>query len=344
MTKLVPGRNYFWRRMIWPVIAVGIIIYVTVHMPLRALLGSLGTLAEIVIEVGLTCFLGAILEYRSWLRFVSFLAAPLIGFARLPSVCASAFMSAMVSGSAAGMMLAEQCRAGKIPRREMIFAGLSNATPSMISFSLGMTLPVIGAIGLAGAIYYGITYSLAVVLMLGFLLAARLTAGTASVGPAMAMVHPPAEDWNSALRKSCRRTGGLLWRVLLVTAPLYLLTACAIRQGFFEFGKNAIPSGLEKWLTPETLTILASRMGGMLSASGIAAELLQQHKVSVIQVVLIMLLGNVINNPFRTMRRSLPVALGIYPGYDGAIIAITLMVARLLATGLTVTAIILLFN
>ena len=217
MTKVPSPRR--WYRLIWPVTAVGIVLYVILHASPHHLLSSVATLSEIVVEIGITCFIGCILEYRSWLRFVSGLAAPLMRLGRLPPICASAFMSAVVSGNVAAIMLADHCRDGKITRREMIFGSLCNNTPSMISFSLGIMLPVIGAIGLAGVVYYGITYGISMVMMLVFLLLARWTVGQVRSEASAAATAAVACDWRTAITKAGKRTLELLKRVMLVTAP-----------------------------------------------------------------------------------------------------------------------------
>ncbi|MDD3119030.1 MAG: hypothetical protein PHQ27_07625 [Victivallales bacterium] len=335
-------------RRLWPLVAALICGGVALNSTWRELGRSVITLLQILFEVGLACFIGSILEYRSWLRFISFLAAPLTRYGRLPAGCAAAFVTAVVSGNAAAMMLAEQRRAATLSRREMIFGALCLNAPAMISFSLTMMFPVVGTIGIAGAIYYGITYAISLAMLLLFLLAARISAPqAATTTTAAATAVPttlPCYDWPTALRKAGRRTMVLLGRVMLITAPLYLLTAFALQRGFFRLGSHPLPSGWERWLTPETGTILAARLGGMLSAAGITAELLRQHQVTVIQVVFVFILGNIVNNPLRTLRRSLPVALGIYPGYDGALIVGIQSGLRLLLNIVAAAAIVIFFG
>ena len=72
-----------------------------------------------------------------------------------------------------------------------------------------------------------------------------------------------------------------------------------------------------------------------LCAAGAAAELLKQQLLSTPQLVLVLLAGNIINGVIRTLRRGIPVSLGIYPGADGMLIA---TISTALRVGMTLIA------
>ena len=330
-------------RLLWAAAAISITVFALMSMERKAALMSLKSVAEILAELCLACFAASVLEHRAWLRFVTAAAAPLIKLGRLPAPCAAAFSASFVSGSAAGLMLAESRRAGLITRAQMIFCAVCCASPASLTFSLTAMFPVIAAAGMAGAIYYMVTHGIAAVITVSFLLLLRKTSPGAAFCPRHEGRREP-ERWKDTFIHAWSRTRLLMTRVALVTVPLFLLTAYAVSAGVFSAWRGAVPSCLGNWLSPEALSILGARMGGMIAASGVTSEVMASGKISVVQVVFALLLGNVISNPIRTMRRSLPVALSVYPGSDGAAIALSVLGSRLILNLAVLTGIVLLFS
>ena len=128
-----------------------------------------------------------------------------------------------------------------------------------------------------------------------------------------------------------------IWMVIVA-----LWTAVAVQHGVFDF-TGELPAGVRDYLPPAAWTVFAARFGGMLSAAGAAAELLKQQLLSTPQLVLVLLAGNIINGVIRTLRRGIPVSLGIYPGADGMLIATISTALRawmtLIALGITMVVI-----
>jgi hypothetical protein len=295
--------------------------------------------------VALACFAAAVFERRSWLGFVTRAAGPLIKLGRLPAACASAFSASFVSGSVAGLMLSDSRKQELVTRKQMILCAVCCSAPASLTFSLTAMFPVIAAIGTAGALYYAVTHGISAVLTVTFLLLLRRTSSADSpVFSPGSGGKRKTEKWGSTFLHAWSRTRVVMTRVVTLTIPLFLLTSYAVSRGFFTGWSSSAPAFLGKWLTPETLGILGARMGGMLAASGITAELLANGKTTLVQAVFALLLGNIISNPIRTMRRTLPVSLGLYPGYDGAVIALTVLGSRLLLNLIVLTAIVLIFN
>ena len=54
-------------------------------------------------------------------------------------------------------------------------------------------------------------------------------------------------------------------------------------------------------------------MGGLVQSSAVAANLRAEGLIDNAQILLAMLVGSAVGNPFRTLRRNLPSALGIFP-------------------------------
>ncbi|MBS1454204.1 MAG: hypothetical protein HP002_12565 [Lentisphaeria bacterium] len=64
--------------------------------------------------------------------------------------------------------------------------------------------------------------------------------------------------------------------------------------------------------------------------------MLKQQQITVIQLVIALLVGNILNGFTRLVRRGLPVSMGIYPRCDGAVIAVAGVGTRMVLTAAAV--------
>ena len=295
---------------------------------------NLNTALHILVEVGALTLVAAVLEARGLLRRIGVVFAPLVRFSRLPASVAAAMTAALASGSAAALMLADAREEGKLSRRDMIYGALACSPVSIFMFNLTIMFPVLAILKTAGMWYYLASYLSLAAMLLCVLCAARLTAPRRAVPPEYAAAGAEAAPWPQAFRHGLARTGRFLLRVALLTMPVLLWTAAAVQHGVFDF-TGKLPAGVRDYLPPAAWTVFAARFGGMLSAAGAAAELLKQQLLSTPQLVLVLLAGNIINGVIRTLRRGIPVSLGIYPGADGMVIA---TISTALRAGMTLIA------
>ncbi|RLB71426.1 MAG: hypothetical protein DRH03_05870, partial [Deltaproteobacteria bacterium] len=93
--------------------------------------------------------------------------------------------------------------------------------------------------------------------------------------------------------------------------------------------KEFVPAVAAPFFPPEVLAIMAARLGGLVSAAGVAFELYSHGSIGCAHILLALLAGNLITNPIRMLRRSLPTAMGIFPPRDGFFIVTVMQVSRL---------------
>ncbi len=295
-------------------------------LPVEKLPGTMLSLARIIVLVLAICFITSILEYRCWLHRISLLALPLIRFGRLPGVSGHAMISSFASGSVASMMLVEAHKEQKITRREMILSGLCTSVPPVFMFSSYLMLPVIGIIGSVGVIYFAINSMIHLTALCIFLLCARFFMKKYQVEE-MDRTSAVPLSWLETMRKSRKMCLAFLSRLLVLTMPFYLWTACAVSKNWLTF---TLPDSMQSFMSPGAIAVFGARIGGLLAASGTAAELMKQHQITTVQLLTALLAGNILNAFIRLIRRGIPVALGIYPGYDGMLIASVSVGTRLL--------------
>ena len=327
---------------LWLAAVVFIVIYLALNADFAIMKKGLMSLLRLFSLVAVASFIGAILEYKTWTRFILFIAAPITRFGRLPAVCAAAFVTALLSQNAANTLIANSYRDGNITRREMFISALCNSFPALVSHSFRVLFPLLTLIGIAAVWYYSFTFGVGIVMTFFFLLISRILnerdhKNNDSDNDKVVTPHSPEKivkqfSWREVLQKSLKRTLNTLLRLLYITAPIYLLIVYMAHNNLFDFWNKITPDGLQHLLSPEIMTVFSARIGGLVNAAGIASEFLQEHRIEHWQIVVAFMIGNVLTNPIRTVRRNLPMAMGIFPHSDGLKIVLILQSLRMIAT------------
>lgn len=279
---------------------------------------------RIAVAVSIGTALASIIQYKGWIKYISFIVKPLLTFGKLPSICGTAFLTALFSNQAAAAILADGRREGKISRKEMISGGILNSFPAHMSHLLRTLLVIIPLLGAIAIVYIIISFLIDLVRTILILIYTRKTA------------HPDFKDvlyietkkeslfWNEIWIKTFKRILRILKRILYVYVPLYVVMTYAAHAGLFRIIDSCVPSAMKHLLSSEIVAILFSKLGGLTASASVGMGMLQTNQVTTTQVLFALFLGNLLTIPFDTIRRNLPVALGIYPGKDGFWVAITL--------------------
>jgi len=199
--------------------------------------------------------------------------------------------------------------------------------------------------GVAGVLYFSVTYATGLVITLIVVVAARLSAGKNNVSQCMNDEEKEVKNFRikNILSQALKNMMRFVPRILLITVPLYLLTAYARKNGLFEMWKESSPLWIREYLPPEVITIVCARFGGIFGGGAVAAELLGKGQILTWQAVYAMLIGNILTVPLRMLRRSIPAAMSVFPGFDGLIIVLTLQSLRTILTVIALVIILILF-
>jgi len=302
-------------------------------------LRTLLNIGRLFLYVALGSFIGGVFEYRNWLRYASFMMRPLMKWAKISDVSASSFLTAFVSHTAASSMLASARDDGEITRKEMIVGGIANAFPTKISHFMRILFPLVGVIGWPGAAYFAIQVMTGLVRTVLMWMFSRSDGGDRGKkrsdgedrGEPAALLEREALPWGTTFAKSAKRTLRIMARVFMISVPIYVIVAVLSALGLFEAWKHSMPDAVSKILPPGILTVVAARLGGVLSAAATALELRDSATLSNVQILAAFFIGNMFTNPIRAARRNLPAALGIFPGRDGLIIVLVVQAFRFIA-------------
>ena len=345
MRKKLQKKLSAWRRILWLawcLTGLMVVIFVLSQSSSAVNLQILKRLGRLILLVGLATFVGSIFELRNWTKFTKVLLKPLIAYARLPQLAGAAMVTAIFSNQAAGSLLAGSFSESRISRFEMRISAICNSYVAYVSHSLRVMYPIIGALGITALYYFGMMFGAGLIITLIAMTICRFrpittvsgyneSSGESLQEAKTANLGDPG-SWPEILRKSGRRTRKIVIRVICITVPLYVLVSYLNKAGFFEVWKNFVPEIAAPFFPPEVLAIMAARLGGLVSAAGVASELYNQGAVSNVHILLALFAGNIITNPIRTLRRNLPSAMGIFPPRDGFFIVMVMQTSRLLFT------------
>jgi hypothetical protein len=287
--------------------------------------------------------IGSILEYKGWTNYISFLIKPILKFGKLPSICGTSLITAIFSNSAASAIIAGAKRDEHITRREMIITGVSGTFPTHISHltkALFVLIPLIGPIAI---VYYLLVFISDLIRTFIMLLYNRIFSERKDI-PRNFNIKKEQLTWKEIFRKTNRRIIRIVKKLAVIYLPLYVLVSYLAHAGFFRTINNHTPIFLNKILSPEIVSIVVSKIGGLTASATVANTLMVNSKILSVQVLLALLIGNMITIPFNTLRRSLPATVAIFPGKDGLWIVLITESIRFILNIITIIVIFILMS
>jgi hypothetical protein len=282
-------------------------------------------LLRTVVFVAAGLFIGQLIEGLGWTNRLGVLAGPLMRLARLPREAGAAFSAAFASGVAANTLLYTAWREKHITRRELVLANLLNAGIPAYLLHLPTTFFVVYAlIGRAALIYFGLTFSAAVLRSAAVVVAGRL-GGTPPTEDPPPRKAPPnrskVELWQETWKKFRIR----IRRMLLVVVPVYIVVFLLAQGGFFRWAGRALAGAVSSRAVPvESMGVIVFAVAAEFTGGfATAGALMQSGSLGVKEVVTALLIGNVVATPVRALRHQLPHYMGIYsPGTGARLLAI----------------------
>ena len=113
-----------------------------------------------------------------------------------------------------------------------------------------------------------------------------------------------------------------------------------LKNGAFSFWEQYVPDQVNRFFPAELVSVVAAQMGGLVQSSAVAANLRAEGLIDNAQILLAMLVGSAVGNPFRTLRRNLPSALGIFPVPVAFAIVFGMQLSRLAVTLVAIAGVI----
>lgn len=273
-------------------------------------------LSRLLLSVSVGLFLGTLIEALHWTRAVAKVAQPLVRLGRLKDVAGASFSLAFFSGAAANTMLAEAYEKGEITRREVMLSNLFNSLPTYFLHLPTLFFIAAPFIGPAAVLYVGLTIGAALLRTLGIVLLGRLTLPPLPEGcVACLLTEDPKWDWRAALDKTWKRFKKRLPRMVFYTVPIYVAFFFLKRWGAFDALEAAMAEHVSflAWLPPQAMSIVMFHMAAETTAGYAAAgALVQTGGLTIKELVLALLVGNILSSPVRAVRHQFPYYAGIF--------------------------------
>lgn len=278
--------------------------------------GLLWPLARLLFSVSLGIFVGNFIESLNWTHHVARLARPLVRLGHLSEVTGASFSVAFFSGVTSNSMLAEAYDQKRLSRRELVLANLFNSLPRYFLHLPTVFFLAAPLIGTAAFFYVGLTLA-AAVLQTGLVVAlGRLLLPARKELPPAPAVPGGGTTLRQALDKSVQRFRRRIGKIVCWTVPVYTLFFLLNHYGFFPGVERFLAEHLAflSWLKPESLGIVVLQVTAEFAA-GLAAAgaLLDAASLSVHEVVLALMVGNILSTPMRAVRHQFPYYAGIFP-------------------------------
>jgi len=269
-------------------------------------------LTRILFFVSLGLLVANLIESLNWTHHLAVMARPLIGLGHMSAITGASFSMAFFSGVAANTMLAEASNKGDLTKKELVLANLFNSLPRFflhLPTVFFLTAPFLGA---GAFIYVGITFTAALTQTLLVVVLGRLLLPGRSAVAAMPQRQKTglAEAWTKSLRRLRRR----LPRIMKFLVPIYcLFFLVSYWGGFARLQEIMAHLWLFSWLNPQSLAIVVLHVTTEFSAGLAAASaLLVSNSLTIKEVVLALLVGNILSSPIRAIRHQLPYYIGIF--------------------------------
>ena len=275
--------------------------------------------------VRLTCFIvlglvaGQVIEGLGWTRQAAVVARPFFRFSRMGDRCSAAFTTAFFSGAAANAMLAEYYDQGKISKTQLFLSNYINQFPAFFLHLPTTVFIVLPLTGIAGALYFLLTFLAVLVRTCGFLLFGRCFLGnTPPVNADHETTGPLPASGKKSLPEIIQGIGHRLpirlVNIFIWVLPIYSLVFLLHWHGMFDLLNTTLSRYVAVSLMPvESLSVvILSFAAEFTSGFAAAGALMNAGVLTIKQTVMALLLGNVLAFPIRALRHQLPRYLGIY--------------------------------
>jgi hypothetical protein len=278
-------------------------------------------IAGLLLCISLGVLLGWVLEALGVVKRLGKFAGPVIKWAGLPEICATAFITALASQKAGGSMLSSAYSNKEISRRSLILGATALSVPSglmKLRFAGPLLITTLGAAGMGYVLFVlagCVTVLMAVLVCAQFWHEPQQYLNKTASQPTGA--KKPSDKSKSGWRLAWQRWCSLLPGVLLVAVPMYTLLAFLNELGAFKYLANHLPAGVGRFVSPEAMAVIAMQLTSTTRAAPVAKEFLDAGTLTATAVFFALIMGYVINLPIRIAKRSLANTLSLYPGRNG---------------------------
>ncbi len=275
-------------------------------------------LSRLAIMVWLGVFGGRLLEESGNATLIHRLTRPLTRFAKLPPFCGTAMTSSFFAGFSGDALLGGYYREDRLSARQAILASMMLNLPFYVSFLpmlVGIVYPLMGMVGL---IYLSIQVCVSASVTVVAAVISHLTSEDGGEDGIVNTEFPEPLPLAQAARKASREAFRMTLRIMLIAAPILATVVVLVEHNVFAWLQGVIPSWVRIPGIPAVgLPAVVAQGFHISSGAAVTGGILHLGLVSRKEALLIMLVGNLLGTPFRSLRIMLPTYLAAYGGRIG---------------------------
>ena len=272
-----------------------------------------------------------------WVNKIAWITRPLTALGHLKPECGTSFLTAFLSPAAGNAMLVRHHESGLIDRRELLVSAIVNTFPGIVMHWRTMLPIVIPLIGISGLVYYGLLVLVGfiktiIALFMGRFYLDRKNSSASWISTKNSSTISPS--WN-LLFESVKKSQKIIFRVIRTTIPITFVMFLLIHAGVFDHLNKGL-AGLTDFLSisPESLSIVVTRIGSNIGAFTVAGNLLYAGNITGREVVLSLLIGNLLASGIN-LRYLIPYYFGIFgPGMGLRILIVSTGLRMVIMTAL----------
>ena len=280
-------------------------------------------LARLIFFISIGLLAGQTIEALGWTREVAVLARPFFRFSKMGIHCSAAFTTAFLSGAAANAMLLDFYEEKKISKLQLFLSNYLNQFPAFFLHLPTTMFIVLPLTGMAGALYFLLTFLATLLRTILFLLFGHFYLGSASgkahafppggTGPAAAGT-PKKPEFREVAAKIKKRLLPRIVNILVWILPIYTIVFVLHINGAFTALNQSLSAHVSLQLMPvESLSVvMLSFAAEFTSGFAAAGALMNAGVLTVKQTVLALIMGNILAFPIRALRHQLPRYMGVF--------------------------------
>lgn len=271
--------------------------------------------AEYLLKTGPAIVLGVILAELlvslGWFYKFDFLVKPVTNYANLRKECGVGFLTAFASTSSANASLKSMYDEGIIKEEELIIASVLNSFPAIVMHWRSLLPILVPLLGTTGIVYVGLITLVGFVKTLIVLIAGHFLLEKKEVNfEDLEKEKPP--ELKTAFKESLVTSRKTIIRIFKVMIPVTILVFILTDLGVFDsLGSYLKPISDYLPVPVEGLPVIAALFASHLAAYTLAANLMEQGILSGIEVIIVLLVGNIVTS-LGSLRIYVPHYVGIF--------------------------------
>ncbi len=287
-------------------------------------------LIRLSVMVWLGVFGGRLLEETGKAAFIHRLTHPLTKFANLPPFCGTAMASSFFAGFSGDALLGGYYREHRLSARQAILASMMLNLPFYVSFLpmlIGIVYPLLGTIGL---VYLGVQVTVSAAVTIVAALISHFLLKNGNLEASITTEFPDPLPLSSAATKASKEATKMTIRIILIAGPILAAVVILSKHNVFSWLQHTIPPWVKIPGIPSVgLPGVVAQGFHISSGAAVTGSILHLKLITPKEALLILIMGNLVGTPFRSIRIMLPTYIGAYGGKTGVKILFSVQGVRI---------------